>query len=212
MSLPVDLLCCLGVDSIKGQCEKDGWRYDTNNTCDEKIKKYCDENSFDPICSCLNSKENFPACQDLNCQKFGYQTNNMKNTKCPNIVTCNQILKDVEVNDSVNVDVQQLQICGSDPDMEAKIKYYQEVLNSAKSNKLAADSADSADSVDLLKSKIPKIILDKIPKIILDNYLLVFIFILILIIIISISILYFKNKNENENENKNHVELIYTKL
>ena len=51
----------------------------------------------------------------------------MRNTKCPTIINCNQIFKDVEIDKS-SVNVQQLQICGSDPNMNEKLntspKYY----------------------------------------------------------------------------------------
>ncbi len=172
--MDIDLLCCLGIDEIKGQCSPNGWRYDDNNTCDNKIIKYCNENSFDPICSCILSKENFPQCQDLNCQKFGYQTNNMKKTKCPNIVTCNQIFKDVEVDKS-QVNTQQFQICAGDPEMLEKIKNMQ----NNKNNQSNPDNQNSQDKDFKLSNKT-----------------ILFILFICIMILVGLSF-YFYTKNKN---------------
>lgn len=63
---------------------------------DQSMISYCSSNPLDEICNCINSPiaklkgNNNPKCYDDKCIRYGYPTQNMQNTSCPNIVTCDQ--------------------------------------------------------------------------------------------------------------------------
>lgn len=194
----MELLCCKGTPGIKDQCPSGYWRDDPNNQCDGIIIPYCANNSYDPICDCINSEINFPQCNDNNCMEHGYQTNNMRNTKCPDIIKCSQNLSEINATTGAKVNMQQIQICGSDPNLQQKLEAAApKILEQAAIDKTPAGQA--VKLADKLNESVitPKEYYSEIFK--LYKIQIIFILFFIIILIILGVIKYYKKRNVKSN-------------
>ena len=63
-----------------------------NGLCDSAVTTWCATHTSDPYCTCLQSRltgtQINPVCMDRDCIMTGYQTQNMKSIKCPDITDC----------------------------------------------------------------------------------------------------------------------------
>lgn len=90
---------------------------------DQAMINYCKVHINDPKCSCLNPKgfspppnvPNMPQCFFKGCVNGGYQTQDMKNKKCPNVKICTQNLTTQQNDHLVMTNVSESQDC-SDTD------------------------------------------------------------------------------------------------
>jgi hypothetical protein len=86
--------------------------------CDSGSRSFCAEQNPDPYCACLNSDSNRfshnPVCQDGNCVKNGYKTDDMieLSSKGCSIMDCGVYLKLENVNNFTFADNNITQRCG----------------------------------------------------------------------------------------------------
>ena len=100
------------------------WGGNTDGSCDSVMQDWCHYNLNDPSCNCINSKESFPSCFDVNCvSKYvregelikPYQTKKQKDVKnkgCPNITACFQETS-IGGNENILDDAKLKQYCRS---------------------------------------------------------------------------------------------------
>ena len=106
--------CCMGEESpyctMKAQ----------SGQCDTYMKDYCKKYPLKAVCACINSKlaselqdQGMPFCPqvfDNKCVTGGYQTKNMRETTCPDVVDCSVKVSDSsrliksKINTECNVD------------------------------------------------------------------------------------------------------------
>lgn len=93
--------------------------------CDAAVLNWCEEQTDDPFCNCVNSpaltvqnddgRTINPACVDGKCILTGYKTQNMRALACPDQVNCNVYANLVNSGTSLSQSVKATQNCGNKP-------------------------------------------------------------------------------------------------